>query len=586
MLSGVPSSAISSKSSVRISLSARRRSAERQRLEVQAVQQLAVDVRLQLEILRRAAARRGRRRRAAAVTARRRAAVSADGSGVLMIDPRGRLRSDRETTRLRFGGSRLRARPGCRQICRVKLSNCAAISELLVERQRHAGVERRRHGPVVARERVVNRRSRAPSRSASAESGAARTRGSAAPRCARRRRRAGARGRAAAARCGPTARRGSPRGRSCRRRRAPRRVHALMLVAGVDDDVVVRPARARGTAPRSRRRPGASGPVELLGAGEDLEAGLVLRARARCRNSRRGGAGCRSRRARVNRGRTPRNSATSPRPGFRSTMTVGALGERAPARRAQFTAIVVVPAPPLAPKNTSVTHGGFAPASPPRAAPPSGARRRGTIPRSPGPTARHRRPQVKNSFAPARIACRIRSGSARVRDGEDRGAGSAGAQPLDGGHARRGVRPDVDDDDVRRRAVLRGAALDDAHGDAARSAACARSARLNSSSWLTIAAVSCAMSWSVARSVRRRPDPRSALQRLCRYARARRGPRMPRSGLWLQEGAARRRAAPSRAGRRFRRLAHSFVAAYLLKRTIWFCMAWNAGPTSAPVCAK
>ena len=52
MLSGVPSSAISSNSSVRISASARDRSADGQRLEVQAVEQLPVDVRLQLEVLR------------------------------------------------------------------------------------------------------------------------------------------------------------------------------------------------------------------------------------------------------------------------------------------------------------------------------------------------------------------------------------------------------------------------------------------------------------------------------------------------------------------------------------------------------
>ena len=58
----------------------------------------------------------------------------------------------------------------------------------------------------------------------------------------------------------------------------------------------------------------------------------------------------------VKRGRTPRNSATSPRHGFRSTMIVGRFDSRA-SSTAQLTATVVVPAPPLAPRNTCVTHG-------------------------------------------------------------------------------------------------------------------------------------------------------------------------------------------------------------------------------------
>ena len=67
MLSGMPSSAIRSNSSVRISASARGALGRGQRLEVEAVEQLAVDVRLQLEILRPrrlGGARPARRRRA------------------------------------------------------------------------------------------------------------------------------------------------------------------------------------------------------------------------------------------------------------------------------------------------------------------------------------------------------------------------------------------------------------------------------------------------------------------------------------------------------------------------------------------
>ena len=61
----------------------------------------------------------------------------------------------------------------------------------------------------------------------------------------------------------------------------------------------------------------------------------------------------------VKRGRTPRNSATSPSMVLRSTMTVGRLVSRA-SSTAQLTATVVVPAPPLAPRNAWVTQGGLA----------------------------------------------------------------------------------------------------------------------------------------------------------------------------------------------------------------------------------
>jgi len=70
-----------------------------------------------------------------------------------------------------------------------------------------------------------------------------------------------------------------------------------------------------------------------------------------------------------------------------------------------LTASVVVPAPPLAPKNTSVVAGGFAPCVVSRRA---AVRRMAPWKVSSGGG------QVKNSFAPARIDCRIRSGSACI----------------------------------------------------------------------------------------------------------------------------------------------------------------------------
>ena len=114
----------------------------------------------------------------------------------------------------------------------------------------------------------------------------------------------------------------------------------------------------------------------------------------------------------VNRGRTPRNSATSPRHGLRSRIAVGRFVSRA-SSTAQFTATVVVPAPPFAPRNTCVTHGGLAPAV---AASRRAAVRR-TAPWNDSSIARDACVAPpgfhgKNSFAPARIAWRIRSGSA------------------------------------------------------------------------------------------------------------------------------------------------------------------------------
>ena len=116
----------------------------------------------------------------------------------------------------------------------------------------------------------------------------------------------------------------------------------------------------------------------------------------------------------VKRGRTPRNRATSPSVALRSSASVARFVSRA-SSTAQFTATVVVPAPPLAPRNTTVIHGGRAPAW---AASRRAAVRR-TAPWNDSSMARDAwlAPpgfHGKNSFAPARIACRIRSGSAAV----------------------------------------------------------------------------------------------------------------------------------------------------------------------------
>ena len=83
-------------------------------------------------------------------------------------------------------------------------------------------------------------------------------------------------------------------------------------------------------------------------------------------------------------------------------MTVDRLLSRA-SSTPQFTAIVVVPAPPLAPKNTSVVAGGCAPCA---------VSRRAAVRRIAPWNVSSAGGQVKNSLAPARIACRISSGSA------------------------------------------------------------------------------------------------------------------------------------------------------------------------------
>ncbi len=206
----------------------------------------------------------------------------------------------------------------------------------------------------------------------------------------------------------------------------------------------------------------------------------------------------------------PRNSATSPSPGFRSTITVDLLLSRA-SSTPQFTDTVVVPAPPLAPKNTSVVADG------PRALRRFAARRR----------AAHRaverflvgRPGEELVGAGAhRLQDQIGIGGRR--DGEDAGAGRAGAQPLDARHRRRGVAARVDDDEVRRRRVARRRA----RRCTLTGIAPARSRRpkcfLKASSSETMRPTSCAMATSA--SARARPG--TALRPLWPWPRPRRAP--------------------------------------------------------------
>ena len=76
--------------------------------------------------------------------------------------------------------------------------------------------------------------------------------------------------------------------------------------------------------------------------------------------------------------------------------------------------------------------------------------------------------QMKNSFAPARIDWRIRSGSAASATAKIAGAGRRRAQPLDAGHRRRRVAADVDDDEVGRQCRRGRTVVDDADRDGAR----------------------------------------------------------------------------------------------------------------------
>ena len=194
----------------------------------------------------------------------------------------------------------------------------------------------------------------------------------------------------------------------------------------------------------------------------------------------------------VKRGRTPRNSATSPRHGFKSRTIVGRFDNRA-SSTAQFTETVVVPAPPLAPRNTWVAQGWRVPAW-------AASRRAAVFRTAPWKDSSIERlacvcPPVvhgKNSLAPARIAPRIRSDSAVMAtakmaiDAWVARSRSIAAMP-EAASARRsttatsGCEPSV----ARPSTIPTGTPH-------ARSSVAAW--RLKSSSWLTMSAVSCAMS--------------------------------------------------------------------------------------------
>ena len=118
----------------------------RQRLEVQAVEQLAVHARLQLEVLlaRRLGTQAGRReRRRGRDTVHRWLPDGREALEAAAACASRRLRRRRR-------GAGLENLP--REV--IELRRDVGVAG---QRQRHAGVERGRHGLVVARERVVNR---------------------------------------------------------------------------------------------------------------------------------------------------------------------------------------------------------------------------------------------------------------------------------------------------------------------------------------------------------------------------------------------------------------------------------------------
>ena len=142
-------------------------------------------------------------------------------------------------------------------------------------------------------------------------------------------------------------------------------------------------------------------------------------------------------------------------------MIVGRFDSRA-SSTAQFTATVVVPAPPLAPRNTCVTHGCLVPAE---VASRRAAIRR-TAPWNDSSIARDGLvwpPGVQAEELVGAGAHRLEDqvGLGGRRDREDGDGAVAGAHALDGRHSRRRVGADVDDEDVGRGAS--DAALDDHH---------------------------------------------------------------------------------------------------------------------------
>ena len=102
-------------------------------------------------------------------------------------------------------------------------------------------------------------------------------------------------------------------------------------------------------------------------------------------------------------------------------MTVDRLLRRA-SSTPQLTATSSCPAPPLAPKNTSVVAVGRAPCA---------VSRRAAVRRMAPWKVSSAGGQVKNSFAPGAHRLQNQLGIGGERDGEDAGARRAGAQPLD-----------------------------------------------------------------------------------------------------------------------------------------------------------
>ena len=129
-------------------------------------------------------------------------------------------------------------------------------------------------------------------------------------------------------------------------------------------------------------------------------------------------------------------------------MTVGRFVSRA-SSTAQFTATVVVPAPPLAPRNTCVTHGCRAPAVRGSRRAPSAAPRRGTTPPSCAtPASRRRRSTGRTRWR--RRASPGGSARARLRPRSRRSPspGCAARSRSMAAMPGRRVAADVDDDEV------------------------------------------------------------------------------------------------------------------------------------------
>ena len=113
----------------------------------------------------------------------------------------------------------------------------------------------------------------------------------------------------------------------------------------------------------------------------------------------------------VNRGRMPRNNATSPRRAS-DRRKRRALGQPRELDRTVHGDVVVPRR--LSRQGTPASYEVGGRPAPPPAAPPSDGRRRGTIPPWPATPVAPPGFHGKNSLAPARMACRIRSGSAAV----------------------------------------------------------------------------------------------------------------------------------------------------------------------------